>query len=658
MPGSRTVDNRARPAAEHPGSLGPFGPAAAQEPGSGADGLGVYGHLGELAARRSGPLAALVRRFGLRTKLLAVLMLVGVIPFALVGWEAVARVREADLTSARSEVEAAAVSAGELIDRNLFERYGDAQAFAVSPAVRRSPAAAAEVTDTLMALYGVYDLMVVTDEAGVVVAVNTVDHTGRAVPTSGLLGRDLSSAPWFVAMRDRTATTDGTFVEPPTRSEVVDEVYGDNRTTLPFTAAILAPDGSFAGVWHNEASFERVVGDIATATRHDLQASGTVSADVEVVAGRDLLADAGAHGSGGGRGGRRDLPDGLDQTAGASGWFTETGDEGREMLTGYAVTDGALGFPGYGWTILISQETSAILAGAHDLRRVLLLIGLLLTAAIGTVSYVLARRLSRPMGHAVGMAMGAARELKGVADGLMRSSQDVSQRASDIAVSTEQLNTGISVIAAAVEELNSSFAEVARNATEASSFAEEAVMVAERSTETVADLGRSSEAIDRVLGIIRSLAEQTNMLALNASIEASRAGLAGRGFAIVAESVKELAEGTARATHEIGDLVGRIQGDALRAIDANASIKEAVDRIRGYSVIIAEATDEQSGTASDVARITASAHHDANEIATSNVVLAEAAERSWAAANSMQTSADAVAGMAFELTAVVFGEQD
>ena len=124
----------------------------------------------------------------------------------------------------------------------------------------------------------------------------------------------------------------------------------------------------------------------------------------------------------------------------------------------------------------------------------------------------------------------------------------------------------------------------------------------------------------------------------------------------MAESVKELADGTARATHEIGDLVGRIQGDVSRAIEANASIKAAVDRIRGYSVIIAEATDEQSGTANDVARITASATHDAYEIATSNVVLAEAAERSWAAANSMQTSAEAVAGMASELTAVVFGE--
>jgi len=615
----------------------------------------MHRHEGKPGAREFGPLTAVVRRFGLRTKLLGVLVLVGVIPFALVGWEAVQRVSEADLASARSEVEAASVSAGELIDRNLFERYGDAQAFAVSPAVRRSPAAAAEVTDTLTRLYGVYDLMVVTDADGVVVAVNSVDHAGRPVPTGDLLGRDLSSSPWFTAMRDGTGVVDGTFVEPPTRNSLVNEVYGDNRTTLPFTAAIASPDGGFAGVWHNEASFDRVVGDIAEATQRDLRSSGTTTAAVEVVAGRELLVDEGGHG-GSGRAETRDLPARLAQVPGASGYFTETGHEGEHLLTGYAVTDGALGFPGYGWTILVSQEYSAIMAGADDLRRGLLLIGLLLAGVIALVSYLLAKRLSKPMGHAVGMALGAAGELKVVADGLMASSQDVSQRASDIAVSTEQLNTGISVIAAAVEELHSSFAEVARNATEASSFAEEAVLVAERSTETVTELGRSSEAIDRVLGIIRSLAEQTNMLALNASIEASRAGLAGRGFAIVAESVKELAEGTARATHEIGDLVGRIQGDALRAIEANASIKEAVDRIRGYSVIIAEATDEQSGTASDVARITASAHHDANEIATSNVVLAEAAERSWAAANSMQTSADAVAGMASELTAVVFGE--
>jgi methyl-accepting chemotaxis protein len=95
---------------------------------------------------------------------------------------------------------------------------------------------------------------------------------------------------------------------------------------------------------------------------------------------------------------------------------------------------------------------------------------------------------------------------------------------------------------------------------------------------TVESLGQRSDEIGEIIGAIEDIADQTNLLALNAAIEAARAGEQGRGFAVVADEVRALAERTTKATRRIGDMITAIQKETTAAV---ISIKQGVDEVKG-----------------------------------------------------------------------------
>jgi len=153
--------------------------------------------------------------------------------------------------------------------------------------------------------------------------------------------------------------------------------------------------------------------------------------------------------------------------------------------------------------------------------------------------------------------------------------------------------------ATAMEQMNSTVLEVARNAGsaaeragEAQSKALEGEKVVERSVEAIRQvekltttlknsmdgLSGQAEAIGRIMGVISDIADQTNLLALNAAIEAARAGEAGRGFAVVADEVRKLAEKTMTATKEVGESISAIQSGVRESISGTGQAAQAVER--------------------------------------------------------------------------------
>lgn len=186
---------------------------------------------------------------------------------------------------------------------------------------------------------------------------------------------------------------------------------------------------------------------------------------------------------------------------------------------------------------------------------------------------------------------------------LAENASDLATSASEISSSTEEMAAGANEqgtqtaeVASAIEEMTKTIMENTHNANTAASIAQEAGEKAKeggkvveetisginrisdvviKSAETIQALGKNSDQIGEIIQVIDDIADQTNLLALNAAIEAARAGEQGRGFAVVADEVRKLAERTTKATKEIAEMIKKIQKDTSGAVTAiNQGTKE------------------------------------------------------------------------------------
>ncbi len=181
-------------------------------------------------------------------------------------------------------------------------------------------------------------------------------------------------------------------------------------------------------------------------------------------------------------------------------------------------------------------------------------------------------------------------------------SEEMAINMNNMASAATQMSGNVKGVAAAVEEMTASINEITRNTEKASSAAKNASSLANVSNEKISKLGQAADEIGKVVTVIQDIAEQTNLLALNATIEAARAGEAGKGFAVVASEVKELARQTAGATEDIGKRIAAIQSSTGESVDAISRIVQAISGVTGVSSTIAAALEEQSVTTKEIAK--------------------------------------------------------
>ena len=246
----------------------------------------------------------------------------------------------------------------------------------------------------------------------------------------------------------------------------------------------------------------------------------------------------------------------------------------------------------------------------------------------------------------VGQAAGV---MHGTATQLLKTAEGASELTVSVAAASEQASSNVATAAAACEQMGSSVREISTQVQQAASIATEAVERTERTTEKVQQLVTSADRIGTVITLIKEIAEQTNLLALNATIEAARAGEAGKGFAVVASEVKSLATQTAKATEEISQQIAAMQSATDEAAESIDSISDAIGRINEVSGSIASAVEQQSAATNEIARNTQEASVGTQGVSADTAALRTASSETGEAAQTVVAAADRLSNDAQQL---------
>ncbi|MCG7364124.1 methyl-accepting chemotaxis protein [Roseomonas sp. ACRSG] len=226
----------------------------------------------------------------------------------------------------------------------------------------------------------------------------------------------------------------------------------------------------------------------------------------------------------------------------------------------------------------------------------------------------------------------ATERLSGTAGQMSQAADQGARLTEALSSASEGASGNAQTAAAATEELASSIGEITRQVGRSAEVSRRAVAEAERTDRTVRELAETAGKIGDVVRLIADIAGQTNLLALNATIEAARAGEAGKGFAVVASEVKSLASQTARATEEIGQQVGAIQGATGQAVEAIRAIGLVVAEIDQTAAAIAAAVEQQGAATQEIARNIAGTAEAAAAVSRETAVVRDAATTSSRAA--------------------------
>ena len=261
----------------------------------------------------------------------------------------------------------------------------------------------------------------------------------------------------------------------------------------------------------------------------------------------------------------------------------------------------------------------------------------------------LADDFERNVGTIADAVSKAVGDLQSASRTMTSSSEETSGKAASVSRLSDETNGNVQSVASATEELASSVQEVGRQVAQSSEMSTRAVGEAQATVDRVNALSSAASRIGDIITLIQDIAEQTNLLALNATIEAARAGEAGRGFAVVASEVKTLAEQTAKATTEISEQIGEIQSTTSQSSEAIGTISSTITNLNDIASAIAAAVDEQSAATQEIARSVNQAAEGTLAVTDAVGDIRNMATSTTSSSGKVLSSAEALAGQADRL---------
>jgi methyl-accepting chemotaxis protein len=263
-------------------------------------------------------------------------------------------------------------------------------------------------------------------------------------------------------------------------------------------------------------------------------------------------------------------------------------------------------------------------------------------AARKTAMLKLADEFQAAIGGIVNTVSSASAQLESAAGTLTSTADNTQELSGLVAAASEEASTNVGAVASATEEMSASVGEIGRQVQDSKRIAGEAVKQAEKTDSRITELSQAAARIGDVVRLITAIAEQTNLLALNATIEAARAGEAGRGFAVVASEVKALAAQTAKATDEITTQIAGMQVATQESVGAIKEISSTITRISDIAQTVAATLEEQAGVTTEIARNVGEAAKGTAEVADRITEVNRGASATGAASGQVLASARAL----------------